>query len=561
MATISSIVKDDNLLIITDSDGVVVRRSIVYADAIVSEPIEGSSEVGNCYITAGALVVNYDGGTLTLSAGAGSGDVVGPASSTDNAITRFSGATGKVIQNSGVTIDDNGNILLKLTELQFEGVDAPPTNSRHAFVWHDATFVKLVRATGDANAGLFDTGLMLGELRLVDTSSGDPSIDADEQDSKNLKLRGMGIGGTLTEAAGIYGGVTGVSNPTFGLTYGKLLGALNANGQAISNSGNITMNGAATVDGRDVSVDGTKLDGIAAGANLYVHPNHSGEVTSVADGAQTIANDAVTYAKMQDVSATDKVLGRVTAGAGDVEEIACTAFARSILDDADEATFKGTVNLEIGVDVLAQQTIGIADNNLLEVDDATAVDDDFARFTANGIEGLTPAEAMTALPAANTTTPGKVELAIASEINTGTDATRAVTPDSLAGSNFGIRYFEVTCYDYTTDCVVADGVGYFHVPAGLNGMNLVEVHAFCITAGTTGTMDIQIHNLTDTADMLSTKITIDTTETGSDTAATPPVINGATDDVVTNDVIRIDVDVIHTTAAKGLIVTLGFSLP
>ena len=71
--------------------------------------------------------------------------------------------------------------------------------------------------------------------------------------------------------------------------------------------------------------------------NKYVHPNHTGEVTSVADGAQTIANDAVTYAKMQNVSATDKVLGRATAEAGDVEEITCTAAGRAILDDADAA--------------------------------------------------------------------------------------------------------------------------------------------------------------------------------------------------------------------------------
>ena len=68
--------------------------------------------------------------------------------------------------------------------------------------------------------------------------------------------------------------------------------------------------------------DKTKLDGIATGANLYVHPNHSGDVTSVADGAQTIAADAVTYAKMQNVSAISKLLGRGSAaGAGDPEEI------------------------------------------------------------------------------------------------------------------------------------------------------------------------------------------------------------------------------------------------
>jgi hypothetical protein len=61
--------------------------------------------------------------------------------------------------------------------------------------------------------------------------------------------------------------------------------------------------------------------------------------------------------------------------------------------------------------------------------------------------------------------------------------------------------------------------------------------------------------------MLTTKITIDSTETGSDTAATPAVIDTANDDVATNDVIRIDVDAISTTAAKGLIVTLTFKLP
>jgi len=80
--------------------------------------------------------------------------------------------------------------------------------------------------------------------------------------------------------------------------------------------------------------------------NLYVHPNHSGEVTSVADGAQTIAVDAVTYAKMQNVSATDKLLGRSTAGAGDVEEIICTAAGRAILDDVDAAAQRATLSVQ-----------------------------------------------------------------------------------------------------------------------------------------------------------------------------------------------------------------------
>jgi len=46
---------------------------------------------------------------------------------------------------------------------------------------------------------------------------------------------------------------------------------------------------------------------------VYTHPNHSGDVTSSGDGATTIGNDKVTYAKMQNVSATNRILGRDTA--------------------------------------------------------------------------------------------------------------------------------------------------------------------------------------------------------------------------------------------------------
>ena len=49
--------------------------------------------------------------TWTASGGgSGSGDVVGPASSTDNAVARFDLATGKLLQNSVVLIGDTGNV-------------------------------------------------------------------------------------------------------------------------------------------------------------------------------------------------------------------------------------------------------------------------------------------------------------------------------------------------------------------------------------------------------------------------------------------------------------------
>ena len=70
----------------------------------------------------------------------------------------------------------------------------------------------------------------------------------------------------------------------------------------------------------------------------------TGDVTAALDSnATTIANDAVTYAKLQNVSATDKLLGRSTAGAGDPEEISCTAAGRAILDDVDAAAQRTTL--------------------------------------------------------------------------------------------------------------------------------------------------------------------------------------------------------------------------
>lgn len=128
-------------------------------------------------------------------------------------------------------------------------------------------------------------------------------------------------------------------------------------------------------------------------------------------------------------------------------------------------------------------------------------------------------------------------------------------------ANEKIKYVQLTVFDYTTDVAAGDGGAYLHIPTGLNGMNLVEVHAEVITAGTTGTLDIQIANVTQAADMLTTKLTIDSGETGSDTAATAASIDSANDDVATNDLLRIDVDAVQTTAPKGLLVTLGFALP
>jgi hypothetical protein len=89
------------------------------------------------------------------------------------------------------------------------------------------------------------------------------------------------------------------------------------------------------------------------------------------DGTPEIKADvkdgSVTYAKMQDVSATDRLLGRSTAGAGDVEEIACTTAGRALLDDADAAAQRAT----LGVGVMLHVSSSGANVGTSETDMAT----------------------------------------------------------------------------------------------------------------------------------------------------------------------------------------------
>lgn len=55
---------------------------------------------------------------------AGTGNMTGPASATDNALVRFDGSTGALVQNSGATLSD-ANVLLGLTGLAVGGALNP----------------------------------------------------------------------------------------------------------------------------------------------------------------------------------------------------------------------------------------------------------------------------------------------------------------------------------------------------------------------------------------------------------------------------------------------------
>ena len=119
------------------------------------------------------------------------------------------------------------------------------------------------------------------------------------------------------------------TNGAGGLTAGHIIGVSITEGGTGSSGGGVW----GTITG--TLSDQTDLNA-ALGAGIA--DGDKGDITVSASGATwTIDAGVVTYAKMQDVSATDKILGRSTAGSGDVEEIACTAAGRALLDDANAA--------------------------------------------------------------------------------------------------------------------------------------------------------------------------------------------------------------------------------
>lgn len=121
-------------------------------------------------------------------------------------------------------------------------------------------------------------------------------------------------------------------------------------------------------EGAFANGDKTKLDGIESGADVT-------DTTNVTAAGALMDSEVDANLKTLSLPASTTI----------------SAYGATVVGVADEAAFKAAVNLEIGTDVLAQQTIGIADNNLLEVDGSPNVAE-YARFTANGLEGRTESE-------------------------------------------------------------------------------------------------------------------------------------------------------------------------
>ena len=153
----------------------------------------------------GRLYYKNSSGVVTLlaSAAGASGDVVGPASATDNALARFDTTTGKLIQNSVGILSDAG-VLTGLTGLTSSGnvTLSSLTATRVPYASTGGLLVDSANMTFNGTrltvADLADSGLTSG--RVTYASSGGALVDSANLtfDGTTLALTGLNNTGNTT---------------------------------------------------------------------------------------------------------------------------------------------------------------------------------------------------------------------------------------------------------------------------------------------------------------------------------------------------------------------------
>ena len=205
--------------------------------------------------------------------------------------------------------------------------------------------------------------------------------------------------------------------------------------------------------GQKLTTNGSGVLTWTADANtVYTHPNHSGDVTSSADGAQTIAADAVTYAKMQNVSADERILGRVSGANGVIEELTKAQMLTMLnVEDgstADQTAAQIKTALQDGIDSIhyvngSIDTDHIADDQVTAALLANSINTDIA----TGVTANTTANA--ALPKAGGTITGTVTVGAnaVGTMTTDNDGSFAMSASNnfkcTPGGNFALTFTSI----------------------------------------------------------------------------------------------------------------------
>lgn len=168
-------------------------------------PVRAVNETGDKTIDVQVLVVPdsaITAGSGAVNLATATGDVTGPSSSTDNAIARFDSTTGKVIQNSTITVSDTGTVAaasgtLTLTSptLTTPVLGVPSSGTLGACIGGSLVSYLASTVTYNANAVLANT-----PLSVTVAAGGIYAISLVVHSTSAVKGLLLDFGGTSTDA-------------------------------------------------------------------------------------------------------------------------------------------------------------------------------------------------------------------------------------------------------------------------------------------------------------------------------------------------------------------------
>jgi hypothetical protein len=169
------------------------KTYIVINQADASVVLKGSATTGVAVRAGQAATCVWNGSDFEIAA---SGDVDGPSSATDNAIARYDGTTGKLIQNSGVTIDDSNNVsgVVQLNATTVDTTNVEVTN--------------LKAKDGTAAGSIADSTGVVTLTTLASTTGNITTVNATTVDTTNievtnLKAKDGTAAGSIADSTGV----------------------------------------------------------------------------------------------------------------------------------------------------------------------------------------------------------------------------------------------------------------------------------------------------------------------------------------------------------------------
>jgi len=222
-------------------------------------------------------VIKTDGAGSLVFGEAGGGDVVGPASATDEAVPRFDGVTGKIIQNSNVTISDVGNTVIPGT-VKINDYTMPSA---------DGVLNEYIKTDGAGNLS-FDVPAGAGDVVGTTLSTSNQVVLFADGTGKAIKNSTVTIADTTGDTV-IPGtlGVTGLTTLSGGLTETGIA-QINTAGSSATTIGAAPTGAGVAATGGAVSIYSAKANAITIGAAENTTDDGSGAVSIQTDIDNTI---------------------------------------------------------------------------------------------------------------------------------------------------------------------------------------------------------------------------------------------------------------------------------